>query len=266
MAGSKQINHDLDLLGVSRILNLPDAIFAQQPVTLAQLEAQAAGLAWKDNVRVAPDNNVNIASPGSTLDSVSMAAGDRALLRNQTSAPSNGIYVWNGAAVPMSRGTDASTFVSLESAVVTVDEGTNAGTLWRQTIVNGTIGSSDINFATFQTAVPNASTTTSGVVELATQAEVDAGTDTTRVITPSGLANYAFRFKRYVEVFGDASVLSYTITHNLNTRNVIATVRQTVSPYKEVGCDIAATGSNTVTVGLNIAPGVNGYTITIHAM
>lgn len=35
-----------------------------------------------------------------------------------------------------------------------------------------------------------ATTTTEGVVELATQAEVDAGTDTSRAVTPSTLANY----------------------------------------------------------------------------
>lgn len=40
-------------------------------------------------------------------------------------------------------------------------------------------------------AVDSASTTVDGIVEIATQAEVDAGTDTTRVVTPSTLANYA---------------------------------------------------------------------------
>jgi len=39
--------------------------------------------------------------------------------------------------------------------------------------------------------LPNASATAEGVVELATQAEVDAGTDTTRVVTADTLTNFA---------------------------------------------------------------------------
>lgn len=266
MAGSKQINHDLDLLGISRINNLPDAVSAQQPVTLAQLDAQAKGLSWKDNARVAPDSNVNISSPGAALDSITLTAGDRVLLRNQTTLSANGIYVWTSSAVPLTRSNDANTFDSMESAIVCIDEGTNAGTLWRQSAVNGSLGVDPISFVTFTASVPNASTTTSGAIEIATQTEVDAGTDTIRAVTPSGLANYVNRPKKYIQVFGDASAVSYVISHNLNSRDILTTVRQTGTPYKEISLDIAATTVNSVTVSMNIAPGVNGYTITIHAV
>lgn len=266
MAGSKQINHDLDLLSISRIINLPDAISAQQPVTLSQLEAQAKGLAWKDNVRVAPDNNVNIASPGASLDSISMVVGDRVLLRNETVASTNGVYVWNGAAVPMTRSTDANSSAGMLSAIVTVDEGTNTGTVWRQSAVNITIGTTSLTFVPFQTSVPNATTTTPGVVQIATQGEVDAGADASKVVTPATLTAWSKRNKAYVEVFGDASATSYVITHNLGTRNIMAVVRQTATPYKEVGVDISATTSTTATISMNVAPGTNAYTVTFHAV
>jgi hypothetical protein len=54
-----------------------------------------------------------------------MTAGDRVLLAGQTTASQNGIYVWNGAAVAMTRATDADTAAKLtESLQVQVDEGT----------------------------------------------------------------------------------------------------------------------------------------------
>ena len=62
------------------------------------------------------------------------------LVRAQTSGAENGIYVWNGAATPMTRALDASTFDELEQATTTVEEGTSAGTTYRQTAVNGTLG------------------------------------------------------------------------------------------------------------------------------
>lgn len=58
----------------------------------------------------------------------------------------------------------------------------------------GTIAATDVQAAIAEVAteaiVPTASTTVEGKVELATQAEAEAGTDTTRAVTPEGLANY----------------------------------------------------------------------------
>jgi len=58
-------------------------------------------------------------------------------------------------------------------------------------IANGGTGESTAS-AAFTALKQAATTTSSGVVELATQAEVDAGTDTTRAITPDTLANSGF--------------------------------------------------------------------------
>ncbi len=66
--------------------------------------------AWKTpSARVAMLTNVTIASPGATLQGVTMAVNDRVLLNGQTLGAQNGVYVWNGAAVPMTRSTDCST-------------------------------------------------------------------------------------------------------------------------------------------------------------
>jgi len=261
----KDVNVDLNFLSVSRVLNLPDATDPQEPATLAQLNAMVEGLAWKDAARVATQANTNLAAPGATIDGVTMVAGDRVLVPLQTAPEENGVYIWNGAAVPMTRAPDASTFDELEQAVVSVEEGTNAGTSFRQTAINGTIGVDDVLWSAFGTSAPSASETVAGVIEIATQTEVNTGTDTVRAVTPATLAGSNYAAKRYSAAFGDGSNVSYAITHNLGTRDVITAVRLNGSPYDQVLCEIEHTDANTVTVKTNVAPTPNQYLITVIA-
>lgn len=80
------------------------------------------------------------------------------------------------------------------AALVTVDgagSGLDADLLDGQSSTYYT-NASNLSSGTVSTArLPAASTTASGIVERATQAEVDAGTDTTRYVTPETLANAA---------------------------------------------------------------------------
>jgi len=115
---------DIDMQSVSKVTNLPAGTAAGDAVNVSQLNAAIEGLSTKDSVRVKSTGNVNIASPGASLNGVTFASQDRVLLGDQTLPAENGIYVWNGAATPMTRALDASTFDELESAVVSVDEGT----------------------------------------------------------------------------------------------------------------------------------------------
>src|SRR5690606_6767805 len=48
-------------------------------------------------VRFASTANVNLSAPGATMDSGNLAAGDRVLLKNQSTGTQNGIYVWQAA-------------------------------------------------------------------------------------------------------------------------------------------------------------------------
>lgn len=76
-------------------------------------------------------SNVNIASPGATLDGVSLSVGDRIFLGAQTTPSQNGIWVWNGAAAALTRPTDfASAAVIKRGVAVFVLEGTNFQRSW----------------------------------------------------------------------------------------------------------------------------------------
>lgn len=259
------IRRTLDFGGSSKIINLPNGVNPQDPATVAQLDAAIEGVAWKDSVRVSTQGNINLAAPGATIDGITMASGDRFLARSQTAAAENGIYIWNGAATPATRSLDCSTAEKLEQATTTVEEGTNAGITYRQTSVNFTLESGAVSWTTFGTSAGAASETSSGIAELATQAEADAGTDDVRIITPAKLANSVFATRKFAQVIGDGSATSYVITHNLNTRDVTVDVVRNSGNYDTVLVEIQRTSVNAVTVVFDSAPSSNAYRVLIRA-
>lgn len=56
---------------------------------------------------------------------------------------------------------------------------------------------------------------------------------------------------------------SQVITHGLNTRDVVVTIRETNTPWAQVITDVEFTTVNTVTVKFAVAPAANQYTITV---
>lgn len=94
-----------------------------------------AGLRWKQPVRVATTANINLGvdlENGDTIDGVTLATGDRVLVKNQTAGGGrfNGIYIVQASGAAL-RAADADTGDELISAAVFVREGTTqADTAW----------------------------------------------------------------------------------------------------------------------------------------
>jgi hypothetical protein len=255
----------LDFGGQRRAQNLANPTQAQDVATKAYVDSLIEGLAWKDNVRVSTQANLTIASPGATIDGITMATGDRVLVRFQTTASENGVYLWNGAATPMTRAPDASTFDEIENAVVIVDEGTSAGTTWRQTAVNGTLGSTNIAFGAFNTGAPAASETTSGIAEIATQSETDTGSDDTRIVSPLKLANWSGRARRFSANVGDGTSTTIQITHNFATRDIQAYVYENSGSYRELIVEKQHTTTNRVDLLFDVAPSASAHRVVVLA-
>src|SRR5215831_17274608 len=62
----------------------------------------------KPPVRAASTANLSITAPGNPIDGVTLVTGDRILLKDQTTAAQNGLYVWNGASSTLTRVSDLS--------------------------------------------------------------------------------------------------------------------------------------------------------------
>lgn len=259
---SKVINTDLDFGGVARIEGLPAPTDAAHAATKAYVDSAIEGLAWKDSARVSTQGNIDLASPGAALDGITLTSGDRVLVRAQTDAEDNGIYIFNGAVSAATRAADASTAAELEQATITVEEGTDAGATFRQTQVNFTLDTDDVLFTAFGTSAPSASETTAGVIEIATQAETDTGTDDARAITPEKLTAWSGRKLKHAANFGDGSATQYDITHNFGTLDVHVAVFRN-SDGAEILCQITRTNSNTVRINLAATVASNAYRVVI---
>lgn len=262
---SRKQMSDLDFGGLARIRNLPAPLNGDEPARLDDLNSAVQGLAWKDNVRVRAQVNVNLASPGTTIDGVTMASGDRFMAPVQTATTENGLYVWNGAATPATRSADMSTADEMENAVVTVDEGTSAGTSWRQTTVNFTLGAGSPAFSSFAPAVGAASETSAGTAELATQAETDAGIDDQRIVTPLKLSAWSARLKRAQGTIGDGSATQFDVSHNFATRDVSVQVFQATGNYELVNCDVSLPTTNTARLNFATPPAANSLRVVVMA-
>jgi hypothetical protein len=115
---------------------------ATDAATKAYVDGVASGLDVKASVRVATTANVALATAlenGDAIDGITLATGDRVLVKNQSTGSQNGIYVVqaSGAAV---RATDADADAEVTPGLFTfVEEGTvNGNTGWVLT-TDGTI-------------------------------------------------------------------------------------------------------------------------------
>ena len=103
--------------------------------------------------------------------------------------------------------------------------------------------------------------TTSGL-NLSSDLAVGAGNGI-QVLTNTVAIDTSVVVVKYGANVGDGSSTSYTITHNLNTRDVQVTLFDNSAPYAEVICDVLHTTVNTVTLQFSIAPTSNQYRVVV---
>lgn len=136
----------------SRIVNLADPVSAQDAATKAFVENLVQGLDPKQSVKAATTGNLAALSGLLTIDDIVLVAGDRVLVKDQTTSSQNGIYI--AATNGWTRSLDANTWDELVSAYVFVEAGTvNYDNGFLCTINNGgTLDSSPVTWVQFNGA------------------------------------------------------------------------------------------------------------------
>jgi hypothetical protein len=143
-------------LGGQRTTGMADPIGAQDGATKAYVDAVAQGLDPKPSVKVATTAAITL-SGTQTIDTVAVVAGDRVLVKNQASAPANGIYVV--AAGAWARATDMDTWTEVPGAFTFVESGGQQATGW---VASGATGGTIDTTAITWTQFSGAGTVTAG--------------------------------------------------------------------------------------------------------
>lgn len=235
-----------------------------QSAVKTYVDNAVAGLDWKDSVRAATTAAGTLASSfanGQTIDGVVLATNDRILIKNQAAGAENGIYIVQASGAPV-RATDADSSLEVWNLAVYVRQGTAlAGSNWTNTNTTApTVGSTVLTFAQFSGQVqPAASESASGIIELATVAEVLARADTVRAVTPAGLINFARVISGQI---GDGTTNPLPFTHNFNTRNVVVSLRK-VSTNEQWIADVTCDTVNRVLLAFGTIPTTNEFEVTV---
>jgi hypothetical protein len=129
---------------------LTQPVGATDVVNLLALQSYAAGISWKQPCVCATLANITL-SGLQTIDGHAVVAGDRVLVKDQSTAANNGIYIASASA--WSRSEDANSWNELICAISFIEYGTQAGGAWFCTAQDGgTLGVTAVNWSQFTTS------------------------------------------------------------------------------------------------------------------
>lgn len=236
---------DLDLgVATRKIANLKSGTNANDAVNYGQLQAAQFGTDWKDAVRAATTGNITL-SGLQTVDGVSLVANDRCLVKDQTLASANGIYIVGTGA--WTRAADAAQGTLSANASVFIEEGTaNGDAQFRLTTNNPiVVGTTSLSFSQIGGA------TTYGAGSGLVLNGSNFALDTTVAV------------RKYSSNVGDGTSTNVAISHGLGTNDITVAVYQ-ISDGADVECDIVRTSTNIVTLGFITAPANAALRIVVH--
>lgn len=263
---ARKVLNGLDLVN-QRIQNLADPSSATDAATKQYVDGLVNGLDWKQSVRAATTAAGTLATGfanGSVIDGVTLATGNRILIKNQATASENGIYVVAASGAP-TRATDADASAEVTpNMTVYVEEGTtNADTAWTLT-TNApiTLGTTGLTFA----QVGGGSTLTAG-----NGITISSGTISVNPAASGGISvaaggvsvDTAIVVRKFAASIGNGSSTSIAVTHNLGTRDVTVAVYDNTT-FEEVLPDVVHTDANNVTLTFATAPATNAYRVVVH--
>lgn len=82
-------------------------------------------------------------------------------------------------------------------------------------------------------------------------------------ITAANVTAWNNKTDVFTTTIGNGSSTSFTVTHNLGTRNVVVAIYETASPYEEVIADVYRTSTTTITIQTATAHTSGQYTVVV---
>lgn len=234
---------------------------ANRQFVIDQAQASAAGLDAKESVRVATTANITL-SGTQTIDGVTVAVGNRVLVKNQTAGAENGIYLVASGA--WTRTADASQGTLTSRAFTFVEEGGQAGTQWVLSNTGTiTVGTTAINWTQFGGGTAygagNGLTLTGNTFSVITPANSGIVVAAAGVSVDTALVVRKAVFASTAAAAGAAT----TYTHNLNTQDVTVGIRR-VADGALVQATVIASTVSAITVAFGAAVAADQYRIVVH--
>lgn len=287
-------------MGNQRVIAVADPQAETDAVNLQAARRLVQGVtSRKEAVRVSATTNITLATPGATIDGVTLANGDRVLLTAQSTGSQNGIYDFNGASSALTRSADADSDAELKpGSQVFVSEGTVNGNATYQLTTDGPIvvgttaqtwaqtggagvtytagngltltGSSfAVNPATNGGLAVSASgvavnSTIAGNGLTITNGVLAVGSGTGITVSADAIAvDTSTIVRKFAANVGNGALTSVPVVHNLGTRDITYSV-QDATTFEFVEVDAVATDANTLTLTFATAPASNAYRVVVH--
>jgi hypothetical protein len=303
LGSSTSLSANLDA-NSNKIINLTTPTASTDAANKAYVDSVSQGLDVKQSVRVSTTANVDLSTAleaGDVIDGITLVAGNRVLVKHQTTGGDNGLYVVqsSGAAA---RADDANVSSEVTAGFFTfVEEGTLYGnTGWVLTTDNPiTLGTTPLTFTQFSGT--GTFTAGSGLTLTGTEFSVDVTPSSTNAsltntggavevklntadgleVTGNGVGinnGAGLTFSSGALVFdtangygtrklafniGDGTATSYTVNYGLATRDVTVQIFENATPYAQVEADVEHTDSNNLTVKFATAPTTDQYRVVV---
>lgn len=250
-------------LGNQELTNVAAATSTTSAPNWGQVVDLVANQGFK-HVRLGSTGNVDIATTGvgAVIDGVALALNDLVLLKDQTNAVDNGIYIVGAAS--MTRDPNSNSEQKLPSGtIVVVDQGTaNADSMWMLTTPSGYVmGTDPIVFSRFGVA-PNPYTAGNGISIVDNVISAVAASGIT--VGPGGISvDYTIVSRHWdIEVPPPSSGTAVNLTHNLGRSPVPVTCME-LSTRDLVIPGVRFPDDNNVEIDFAVAPVAGQYRVAV---
>lgn len=250
-------------LGGQRIVNLGDPSNPTDAATKQYADNLIRGLDWKASVKVATSGQQALTGLP-MIDGYQTVAGDRVLVKANTTASENGIYVVASGAWSRASDFDGANGDVTASAAVTIEQGTTyADTVWMLTTDGPvTVGTTALTFS--QLGGGQSATAGNGITVTGTQVAVKAATGGGILVAAAGVSVDRSLVPNKYAVNVPSGSTSAVITHGLNTTDVTVAVYDIsgASPVL-VFTDVTITSATQVTLTFATAPTSGQYRVVV---